>query len=379
MNQDKLGFYCVGDLKFYSKIEAIQHMQRSGIHLSWNFNNAVFESHDWTKEPADSILELYRRRAQQLRDQYDHIVLFYSGGADSQTVLESFVDNDIKIDELATMVNYQGDSVKNSYFNSETFNVVLPKIDALKQRFPWIQHRIVDLSQFMIDYFSAADSVENFYYAMNNAMNPNSVSREGIGLKVKEWRDLIHQGKKVCMLWGSDKPRVVHHNGKFFYQFQDVLDNGPTVKSIAGQQPYHDELFFWTPDLPEICIKQGHLIKNYLSHHDVTSLPFVSKVNSGLAFKVVNGVKHWISVHGVHEIIYPAWDINTFSAGKGNGSLIFSLRDSWFFNLELQLPGRKNWQHSVDRLWKILPDYWKNDCGNMSRGIRGCVTLYPLQ
>jgi hypothetical protein len=314
-----------------------------------------------------------------LRDQYDYIILFYSGGADSQTVLESFLDNDIKIDELATMVNYQGDPSKINYFNAEIFNVVLPKIDAIKQRFSWIQHRIIDVSQLMVDYFSVRDSVENFYYNMNKAINPNSISRESIGLKIKEWRDLIYQGKKVCILWGSDKPRIIHHNDKFFYQFLDTIDNGPTVKSIAGQNPYYDELFYWTPDLPEICIKQSHLIKNYLNHNDVTSLPFVSKHNSGLAFRVVNGEKYWINMHGVHKLIYPKWDIDTFSVGKVE-RIIFTERDTWFFNIEQEHASRKNWQSSLEKLWKILPDYWKNDLDDMGRGIRGCTgKMYTLQ
>jgi hypothetical protein len=80
---DRLGCYRVGDLKFYSKLEAIETMQQTGIHLHWDFNEAVFGCYNWKQEPVDSLSDLYRRRAQQLRDQYDYIVLCYSGGADS--------------------------------------------------------------------------------------------------------------------------------------------------------------------------------------------------------------------------------------------------------------------------------------------------------
>jgi hypothetical protein len=83
---DKLGCYRVGDLKFYSKLQAIEYMQKTGVHLHWDFNEAVFSSYDWTMEPQETILELYRQRAQQLRDRYDYIALFWSGGADSETV-----------------------------------------------------------------------------------------------------------------------------------------------------------------------------------------------------------------------------------------------------------------------------------------------------
>jgi hypothetical protein len=81
--QDKLGVYRVGDLKFYSKLQAIEMSTKTGIHLHWDFNEAVFDSYDWTVEPKDSLVELYRQRAQQLRNKYDYIILAYSGGADS--------------------------------------------------------------------------------------------------------------------------------------------------------------------------------------------------------------------------------------------------------------------------------------------------------
>ena len=88
---DRLGCYRVGDLKFYSKLEAIEMHTRTGIHPHWDFNEAVFSSYDWTVEPEENILELYRQRAQQLRDKYDYIILIYSGGADSETILQSFI------------------------------------------------------------------------------------------------------------------------------------------------------------------------------------------------------------------------------------------------------------------------------------------------
>ena len=76
--QDKLGVYRVGDLKFYSKLEAIEMHTKTGIHPHWDFNEAVFSCYDWTKEPLLSLQELYKIRALQLRKDYDYIILNYS-------------------------------------------------------------------------------------------------------------------------------------------------------------------------------------------------------------------------------------------------------------------------------------------------------------
>ena len=130
---DKLGCYRVGDLKFYSKLQAIEMHTKTGIHPHWDFNEAVFDSYDWTVEPTEPLTEIYRARAQQLRDQYDYIVLMYSGGADSHNVLMSFLNNDIKLDEVASMSNQQATGDKNSWMNTEIFNVAIPTVEYLKK------------------------------------------------------------------------------------------------------------------------------------------------------------------------------------------------------------------------------------------------------
>lgn len=366
MYQDKLGCYRVGDLKFYSKLEAIEYMEKTGIHLHWDFNESVFNCYDWTQEPAESLSELYRQRAQQLRDQYDYIVLTYSGGADSTTVLNSFVNNDIKLDEVVSYVNHERDG----FLSAEIYQAAIPKLEEVKKKQPSIHFRLLNLLDFQMDHFSIVDTRYDWIYEMNAYINPNNASRTDFGFKVKEWADMIHAGKKVCILTALDKPRVWQINGKFVFRFIDFIDCAATVKSMAGKQPWTDELFYWTPDLPEIMIKQAHVIKRYLQG-DVTNLPFVSRDKSDLAYREHQGSKYWLSNHGVHSLIYPDWDISTFTAGKAT-SIFFTPRDSWFFNLQDEHPVKRNWVTGLDKLWKTVPDYWKNDPKNLTKGIKAC-------
>jgi hypothetical protein len=339
---------------------------KTGIHPHWDFNEAVFSSYDWTVEPKENILELYRRRAQQLRDKYDYIILAYSGGADSTTVLESFVHNDIKLDEVVSYVNHDRDS----FLSAEIYRVVIPNLEELKKQYPAIKFRLLDLTDLELDFFKGYDNKFDWIYEMNAYINPNNASRIGFGMKIKEWADMIHAGKKICILSAMDKPRVYQVNGKYIFRFIDLIDCAATVSSMAGQQPWTDELFYWTPDLPEIMIKQGHIIKRYLSG-DINHLPFVSTTKSDVAYREVNGKKYWLSTHGVHSLIYPNWNINTFTVGKSE-SIIFTRRDGWFFNLQQEHEIRKNWALGIDKLWKTLPDYWKNDLTSIFGGIKGC-------
>ena len=247
---DKLGVYRVGDLRFYSKLEAIEYMQKTGIHLHWDFNEVVFSSYDWTIEPKENILELYRQRAQQLRDTYDYIIVMYSGGADSQTVVESFVDNDIKLDEVASYSNYQASGNKQDYMNAEIYNVAIPNSEKLTNRYPWIKHRVIDLSELTMEKFSLPNTKFDWIYEVNMYLSTNALTRESLGLKIKEWADIINSGKRLCIVWGKDKPRIHFANGKFFMRFIYFID-AATVKSIAGQLPYTDEFFIGRP----MCLK----------------------------------------------------------------------------------------------------------------------------
>jgi asparagine synthetase B (glutamine-hydrolysing) len=100
--QDKFGFYQVGDFRTYSKFEAIEQHTKTNKKLQWNFNDTIYRSYKWDQEPKESLSELYRQRAQQIREQYDYVVLWFSGGADSTNILNAFIDNNIKLDEVAS-------------------------------------------------------------------------------------------------------------------------------------------------------------------------------------------------------------------------------------------------------------------------------------
>ena len=369
--QEKLGVYRVGDFKFYSKLEAIEMQSKTGIHPHWDFNEAVFSTYDWTQEPAERLTDLYRRRAEQLREKYDYIVLFYSGGSDSQTVLESFVDNDIHINEIVSWSNYEATKDKNHFFNAETYCVAIPEIERFKKKHPGLQHRILDLSQLTVNSFLETDAKFDWIYNQNSYFTPGTTAKNDLPLKIPEWHNILLSGKRLCLLWGMDKPRIYHEDERFCVKFLDIVDNGPSVRSIAGLNPWHDELFFWTPDLPQIVIKQAHVIKNYLNQNFDKS-PFISHEVSKLAYKIHQGQKYWLNNHGVHRLIYPNWNIDTFSVGKSS-SVIFTRRDDWFRNMQHDR-SRNIWKMGIEKLWNSLPDYWKNDPLDISKGFKLCVS-----
>ena len=66
--------------------------------IKFYYYDDVFSLVNWNLEPKESLEDLYRKRAEQIRKDYEYVILAYSGGHDSSQVLETFYYNNIHID-----------------------------------------------------------------------------------------------------------------------------------------------------------------------------------------------------------------------------------------------------------------------------------------
>jgi hypothetical protein len=96
----KLGYYLVDNEIYYSKYQTLLTASKHNKQVKWFFNEDVFIKFPWNVEPEESLDDLYRQRAQDLRDQYDYIRIEASGGSDSTNVIFSFLLNNIHLDEI---------------------------------------------------------------------------------------------------------------------------------------------------------------------------------------------------------------------------------------------------------------------------------------
>ena len=153
LTPDKFGFYKVGDKSTYSKLEAIEWSKKDNKNFEWVFNDNVYSSIDWKIEPQKDLWSMYKERAIQIRNNYDYVVLWYSGGSDSHNMLLAWIEAGCKIDEIATTWNYEATGDKQNHYNAEITNVVLPDIQALKDKGVEFKFRIVDISNISLNLF----------------------------------------------------------------------------------------------------------------------------------------------------------------------------------------------------------------------------------
>jgi hypothetical protein len=333
LTADKFGYYEVGGRTTYSKMEALEWASTTNMKAEWNFNRSAFESMDWKKEPAGSLWEMYKERARQIREEYDYVVLWYSGGSDSHNVLWAWLDAGLKIDEIATTWNYGATGDKQNHYNAEITNVVLPDIAMLKNAGYEFEFRLIDISHFCIKLFSTWNT--EFEYNVNFHLSPNNPAKHIFRNEIDDYKNMIADGKKLCFVWGKEKPVLQYENGKHFFVFSDNIDNtvGPYVQK-KYHQGWYDELFYWTPDMPQLAIKQAHVLKNYVeSCIDESQFEPKSdtKFQTGGYSKRFDG---YLKDAYVKTAIYPKWSNDIFCNGKA-GSMTYSQRDRWFIKSSL--------------------------------------------
>jgi hypothetical protein len=363
LTPDKFGYYLVGNAKTYSKLEALEIQKVTGDFPQWNFNNEIYQIQDWTQEPSTTLWELYKQRAVQIRNSYDYVVLFYSGGSDSQNMLSAWMASGLKIDEIATQWNVAGTGSRSTFWNGEVDRVALPWIQQLKNQGLEFNFRLLDISadtQNVIEFHA-----HDYAYHANTNLSPNNYAKNMWRHQITEYKQIIESGKKLCFVWGSEKPFLLW-DGRHYCVFQDIIDN---CVNPYTQRQYHqgwyDELFYWAPELPQIVIKQVHVLKNFCQ----TNLDPANFQDTFTRHGYNPHIKKWLREDVVKTLLYPYWDTSTYVDGKPP-SMVLSWRDNWLF---ASTQGQQ-YRDYLQSLKQQLDLTWLNDVDHISKGLKNCIS-----
>ena len=261
-SKKKVGYYVVNGEEYSNKFHALTKCT-GGEYPVWNFNSEVFDKCDWTKDPKQDLYELYKKRAIQLREDYDQVIIYFSGGIDSYVILKTFLENNIKIDGVIVCGTWQLDKKlpTENYNTLEQNNVARPLLKELEDTYK--VKLDVCFKDVTDDFYHYSD--DNFVYELGgNTVSPRMLIWNHV------WRDPWYQSKlmkgKTCGIKGIDKPRVFIENGKWYFAFLDVAVNDGTPSGHLNAKSDWDmqEFFYWTPDMPELVVKQAHIVIDWL-------------------------------------------------------------------------------------------------------------------
>jgi len=340
----KLGFYTVGTTRYYSKVQALIEATRTDQFPHWNFNNEIYGAQDWSKEPEVDLRELYRIRAQQLRDQYDYIRLECSGGSDSTQALFCFLLNGIHLDEIIFRYPKAGEGkiiINAIDFHAENHlseyeYATRPLLNWLKTHYPKVKITVHDYSQ---DMLSNEGRDESWVYAAKDFLQPAHVTKF-VNYQTINQRTLADSGKRICILYGIDKPKMCIRDGEWYAYFIDFQANyaNPDVGEYTN---ITNEYFFWTPDLPELTVKQVHTVRNWFNQPANNHLQFLARwPNHSNAQRTAYEAV-------IKPLVYPDYDHMTFQVGKP-GTNFYSEMDYWFYSQFQDHKLYQSWRAGID-------------------------------
>jgi len=364
--------YRANNKPFLNKIEAILEANKSSTWVEWDYHDEVFGKHNWNCEPPVALEELYKQRALQLREAYDHLVLFFSGGVDSWYILNTFVKNDILIDEIYIFGAFEVEEKKYhkvgwsrdpGYYTRE-----------IKQSVPLVKKLVaekgtkVNVYDWTKDILNAAND-RDWIWTAGVRFDPTCMVRSKFHKIFREHNELLHRGKKVGFIYGIDKPRLIRDDENIYFAFLDVIMTTATLPTndILGEYWENDEYFYWSPNLPELSIKQGHVVVNWLKSQNKIHL--IKHIDNIASFHDEDYYKE------VNFSIYPDWNHSTWQIKKPT-SAIYNESAKWF--LDGNFEAKIKWESSLYELERVCGKKWFND-NSVANGLRGHLSpMYKI-
>jgi len=318
-----LGYYSVKDKIFTSKIEAVIEASKLNAYPQYHYYDKLWEYHidKYSYNSEVDLLTLYKLRAQQLRDSYDYLVLYFSGGVDSTTILDAFLDNNIKLDEVCVKWPksvlgssiYTPNSTDKSPTNmlSEWDFSIKPRLDAIRATNPEIKITIIDwtdsINSVNIDYSLLLKQNHNFSIA--NFTNNESVSPDSVILENK--------GKKVGHIYGADKPILIYmpddRSYNFIFRDNSIMCAGP--QHALDKIDLNNIMFYYAIDFPELTLARAYKAVEFIKKSSalIESITFSTSTTPSDRF-----AKKLATDKLLNTVLYPKWDNSTFQVSKSN-------------------------------------------------------------
>jgi hypothetical protein len=368
------GWYEVGGKAFSNKLEAYLALnQIPGNHnIHWNYHDDVFSKANWAVEPPVDVRQIYKERAIQLREQYDHLVLFYSGGADSHTILQTFINNNIKIDEVFVYGAFKAEEKKvkdlgwdrtPGYYTREITQLAVPMLKELQKTHNF-KITIWDWTDKTLEVLKTN---KDWFWDVGVRYAPDAIPRQYLHEAFRHSDRFEGKGKSVGFIFGVDKPRLFRDDTSVYFSF---IDNMLTTavgnnSDINGRYWENDEYFYWTPNLPDIVVKQAHLVYNFLKRTKQ-----FNKLNHINNLKSFHHADYYMMIN---PVIYPDWDPNTWQVKKST-STVKDEFGKWFFDLAPS-EYQQNWQNGLHEMERLIGTKWFNN-NTVDEGFVGCPSKF---
>lgn len=315
MNRE-LGYYSCNGIVFETKLQAMLYANPKNLPIQWHFNDEKFNSYNWSIEPELNLDHLYDLRAKQIREEYDYVILSYSGGSDSHNILESFLRQGLFIDEIVTnwalditsnfIVN--DESVKNAWNNNAEFHLhTKNQLDYIKNKSPNTRITLLDTSKSILD--SLLNNLNVDWIDNKNDVFSATGAFQWNPLYFSELRKRLDKLNRVAYVIGIDKPRLIVKENKLYLYFLDKPTGiVPIQENIIEYTNITTVFFYWSPNSCDLLCKQAHTVLKYIKASNDT----IKKIWQSMDPIFVRKVQEIL----LRNILYTTWDNNWFQVNK---------------------------------------------------------------
>lgn len=374
----KISYYTVGDIAFSSKIDASLYASNGTEDIKWHFFDNEFSMHNWKQEPPQTLDYLYKLRAENIRDNYDYVVILCSGGADSTNVLKTFLNNNILVDEIIASApmsglrDYQFNNIDTSHHNtiSETIYTQIPLMQEIAINFPNIRITLNDYFGDIINYKS-----DKWILDCDDWIHPSSASRYRFE-KHEHLRKLADNGKRICFVYGIDKPNlIIGKDNGIYITFSDHAVNVMRPPFDREYPTVDNVMFYWDITSLDCLTKQAHTLARWLCRPENSiAMSYVFNENSPPASYSIFRHRQSKYERAIVPCIYPTTHRPVFQAEKPV-RLFLGEHDTWFYKLHKSTPAYEMLVSDTKHLFSKISSKFLNKGNN---GFRMYSSYYKI-
>jgi hypothetical protein len=234
--------------KYIGKVDVLKSKEDIND-LEFVLHNGFWLKQKWV-EPTETFNELLKQRCKQLRETYNYIILYYSGGSDSDTMLRAFINNNIHVDEVV---------INRICFNE--FDAPLKDIELAIQKLKGYAENIPNTRM------TVNNITENILYNFSKKQNWIGTAYNGTIGNLRRFNthllaelDIPMLGKgNIGHVLGEMKPVIVPKSDGYY------------VKLYGFGFSQVSDWFYTSPDLPKLHMKQCYMVKNYFKENNISA------------------------------------------------------------------------------------------------------------
>jgi len=215
-----------------------------------------WEHVDFSQSPKTEYFELVKQRARHIRQNYEYVRFWLSGGLDAYTALWGFIESGCQIDEIVIARKFLNSPTE---LNSFEENITVPKIlDYYKKQLRTTKITYLDYNWTHFDQVLSTNDTDwvTWSFGSGGLELRLMVDWGNPFLRYPELLSLFDQGVKVADVRGLEKSTVTQINGEWF---QVMLDT-KLIPHSAGHPGIVS--FYFDHEFPELFVADAHLRKN---------------------------------------------------------------------------------------------------------------------